>query len=608
MDNNEVNSYKSSRPKLILIPYILVSIFMVFFSIVGTLLNRNGNIIWTGSTTVKIVAAGVGGGIAAGLLVGYGIYFTGLFISRLGSKVKIKGDRIKPLFKKPLFIGLAAAVIIVLCYLPGFLAYYPGICSYDSGVQAEQFFTGSYYQHHPVLHTLCIEWCLRAGRLIWGNYNAGIALYSVIQLTIFAVIFAYGIALVFRWVSKRNLLWAYIFAVALTLFCGMFEFTKYMAVTVTKDGLFAMFFLLQFLVFVQLSEDIENNKTGKAVIGHYAAYGCALILCGLFRNNAAYALIVAALLESVAAFIKWIGYAGKRKKSSANVEKPIFQTILPIVTLVSVIITMLILKVMAGALNAAPGDKREMLSVPIQQMARTAVYHSGRMVIPEDDGTLDARTMAVIDEFFLYDSFPAYTQDIADPVKTNTNTYVARYKPKEFLYAYLTMLKNHPGDYLNAFVAVENGFLNVNDYSHATVNQKYATAGMGYVQTRTDNYFDTVGIYEDSKLPGLHKYMESWAEDNRYLSYPLIKYIYMPGAYLYIYLFTFIMLLKDRKKLVYPMLFVVLYYATCLLGPTVQMRYSYPFMMLCPFMMVFCVCIRNDNNELKDALGSEHQK
>ena len=603
MKNSDVKTYKIEKPKLTLILYILVSMFMVFFSITGTLLTNNGNIIWTESTTAKIVGASIGGGIVIGLAVGYGIYFANLLICKIGGKLKIKEEKIKPIFRSPLLIGIVAAVIILACYLPVFLAYYPGIASYDSSTQANMYFSGQYYEHHPLLHTLFIEWCLRAGYAVWGSYNAGIAIYSIIQLTIFDIIFAFGIALVFKWVSKRNLLWAYIFSAALTLFCGMFEFTRYMAISMTKDSLFSVFLLLQFLLFICLMEDTKKKKTGL-----YIAYICSLILCGLLRNNATYALILVAMFEGLVAFIKWIKYACIKKKNSLDAQKPIFQTKLTIVTVVAVVVTMIILNAMAKALNAIPGDKREMLSVPIQQMARTAVYHSGRMVVPEDDGTLDERTMAVIDEFFLYDGFPVYTQDISDPVKICTNTYVARYKTKEFMYAYLTMLKNHPSDYINAFVALENGFINVNDYSHAVVNQKKGLYGLGYATTRINDYYSTIGVYKDSKLPRLHEYMEEWANDNRYLDYPLIKYIYMPGAYLYIYLFAFITLLKDKRsvngrendknKLVIPMLFVMLYLASCLLGPTVLMRYVYPFMILCPFMTIFCACINSGDDEL----------
>lgn len=580
-----------NKPKKTLILYILVSMFMVFFSITGTILNNKGNLIWDGATTAKIVGASIVGGVVVGLAVAFGIYYANCLITWLGQKLVLNNDKIKPIFKKPIFIGGVSAVVILICYIPIFLAYYPGICSYDSGIQATQYFSGDYYEHHPLAHTLLIAGCLKVGYAVFGNYNAGIALYAFSQMLVFVLVFAFGIALVFKWVYKKSLVWAYIFSGILTLFCGLFDFTKYMAITVTKDCLFAIFFLLQFLLFTCVCENKNSSK--KKTVGLLIAYAVALVLCGIFRNNATYALIIAAMVEVAVALIKWIGYAIGKKKAKSLV-KPVFETVLPIATMAAVIVTMLILSIMGKVLNATPGDKREMLSIPIQQMARTAVYHSGRDVVPEDDGTLDDRTMAVIDEFFLYDSFPLYRQEISDPVKRYTNTYVARYKTKEFLYAYTTMLKNHPGDYINAFVAVENGFINVNDYSHATINQGEGVFGLGYVQTKWDSFFDVVGIYKDSKIPGLFEYLENWANENKYLNYPIIKYIYMPGAYLYIFLYAFITLLKDKKKkTACEMVFVLMYFASCLFGPTVQMRYVYPFMILAPFMTIFCASAEN---------------
>ena len=83
MKNIDVITYKIEKPKLTLILYILVSMFMVFFSITGTLLTNNGNIIWTESTTAKIVGASIGGGIVIGLAVGYGIYLANLLICKI---------------------------------------------------------------------------------------------------------------------------------------------------------------------------------------------------------------------------------------------------------------------------------------------------------------------------------------------------------------------------------------------------------------------------------------------------------------------------------------------------------------------------------------------
>lgn len=594
---------KVKRPEKSVVFYALVSVVMVFFTIVGTGLNNNGNIVWTAGTTAGILGASIGIGVVAGFLIYYAIVLAQKLIGLLGSKAKIDETKVKAVFKKPVFIGIAAWLIILGCYIPGFLAYYPGICSYDAGPQAMQIFTGEYYEHHPVVHTLLIEGCLKLGNAIWGSNEAGIAVYSVLQMIVFATVFAFGTALCFKLVARKNLLWGYILSALTILFCGAFEFNRYMAITVTKDCLFSMFFLLQFLLFICI---LDANASNKRNIGLYAGYGISLVLCGVLRNNATYALAAVMMLEIIVCIIKWCLYAGAKRKAGSidkqidksiertadkatdkATDKPVFITTVSLVTLAAVVISMMVIKLVGSLTNATPGDKREMLSVPIQQMARTAVYHSGSMVVSEDDGTLDSDTMALINEFLLNESFKLYEPDISDPVKRNTNTYVVRYKTAAFARAYMKMLKEHPGDYINAFVAVENGFVNINDTSHAFVNQKVVTDGMGYVQTRWDTYLYDSNLHEQSKLPGLHERMEEWAAQNAYLKYPVFRFLYMPGIYLYIYIFAVITMLKDKKKFLLPvMAFAILYFASCLLGPTVQMRYVYPFMILCPFMLL----------------------
>ncbi|MCQ2494025.1 MAG: DUF6020 family protein [Lachnospiraceae bacterium] len=608
--------YTDIKPKKIIILYALISVVMVFFAIVGTKLNASGNIVWNAKTAAVISALSIGLGVVCGFAIFYATILVQKLIAYMGGRLRLEGDKVPGGLKKPWVIGIIAGVFILACYIPGFLACYPGICSYDAGPQAMQIFTNEYYQHHPLVHTLLIKACLNIGMAIGGSYETGIAVYSIIQMLIFAAVFAFGISVAFRLISQKSLLWAYIWSVIVAVFCGLFEYNRYMAITVTKDGLFAVFFLLQFVLFVCMLDKVGN---GQKIKGLYAAYGISLVLCGVLRNNAIYALAVVIPIEALICLIKWIGYRRGAKTNNdkptnnhtdkladkpANNprNKPTFETMLTVTTVAAVVLAFIVLKAVAGATNATPGDKREMLSVPIQQLARTAVYHSGQMVVPEDDATLDAESMALINDFFLYDSFKLYEPDISDPVKRNTNTYVARYRAKEFLKTYVGLLGKYPGDYVNAFVAVENGFLNINDTSHAFVNQKDYSNGMGYVQTHWDMYIADNGINQNSKWPALYEKMESWASGNKYLDYPIVRYFYMPGMYLYIFLFAFATLIKDNKKsLLTELGIVILYFATCLLGPTVQMRYVYPFVIICPFMLLMSVCLdRNEKENNKE--------
>ena len=237
--------------------------------------------------------------------------------------------------------------------------------------------------------------------------------------------------------------------------------------------------------------------------------------------------------------------------------------------------------------HAEQGDRREMLSMPIQQMSRCMIYHGGVGVLPEDDSTMTEQDKALINDFILDEAYRDYDPGIADPVKRHTNTYVVRYRSGEFIKTYLHLLSAYPGDMINAALAVDAGFLSPFDTTHATVNQTGEKEGLGYVQTRWDEgVLNERGIYKDSKFPWLYERLENWAENNGYLRIPLLKYIFVPGSYLWLYLGqAAVLFITDRKRFCLPLVIVGGYYGTMLLGPTVQMRYVYPVMLALPYLL-----------------------
>ena len=226
--------------------------------------------------------------------------------------------------------------------------------------------------------------------------------------------------------------------------------------------------------------------------------------------------------------------------------------------------------------------------MPIQQLARTMVYHGGVGVIPEDDGAMSDKDRALINDFILDEGYKSYRPDFTDPVKRHTNTYVARYRAKEFLSTYIGLFLQFPGDYLNAALAVNAGYLYPGDVTHAVINaQEGQAAGGGYVQTRWDEAtLNGMGIYKDSKWPALRERMEKWAGDNAYLNLPVLKYLFVPGIWIWLYLLLTGWLLIRRKFMeCIPLTLVFGYFLTLLLGPTVQLRYLYPVIAAFPFLL-----------------------
>ena len=231
-----------------------------------------------------------------------------------------------------------------------------------------------------------------------------------------------------------------------------------------------------------------------------------------------------------------------------------------------------------------PGDAEH---ADPKQLSRCMIYHGGVSVLAEDDNTMDAADKALINDFILDEAYRDYDPGIADPVKRHTNTYVARYRSGEFIRVYLHLLTQYPGDMINAALATNAGFLSPFDTTHADVNRVEGRAGLSYVQTRWEE--DTLndrGIYKDSKWPWLFEQLESWAENNSYLRTPVLKYLFVPGSYLWLYLaLAAVLVIVDRKRFCLPLAIVAGYYGTMLFGPTVQMRYVYPVMLALPYVL-----------------------
>ena len=459
---------------------------------------------------------------------------------------------------------LGSLLLLLLAWLPVYLAYYPGICAYDAPVQTGQIMEHYYFDHHPIMHTLLLQGMLWLGFHIFGSVNAGMACYTAAQMLLLAGSMAYGM-----WVLHRRK--APVAAQLSVLLLGMFfPFHWYMSVSMTKDSVFSAFLLLQLLSLTDLlMEDRRSIRPGIRDL----LFGIGTVGMILFRNNGKYAMIVLlAFLFLMFCFGKWARKLWGR---------------LFVVSTVAFGVGLFVLFAVFNITHAEQGDRREMLSMPIQQMARCMVYHGGVGVLPEDDGTMTEQDKALIHDFILDEAYRDYDPGIADPVKRHTNTYVVRYRSGEFIKTYLHLLSAYPGDMINAALAVDAGFLSPFDTTHATVNQTGEKEGLGYVQTRWDEgVLNERGIYKDSKFPWLYERLENWAENNGYLRIPLLKYIFVPGSYLWLYLgLAAVLFITDRKRFCLPLIIVGGYYGTMLLGPTVQMRYVYPVMLALPYLL-----------------------
>ena len=557
----ENNTMISMRKGCVLFSLIGFTFFFCCFT--GYRLAEEGNIIWTAKYTLSLLVQCLAAGILAGSVLCMVIYYAVAHSD--GSRGKAGSVRLPG----PAICFLAAWLLIFLAWLPGFLAYYPAVCSYDITVQTGQIAAHAYNDHHPLAHTLLLEGFMKLGAEVFGDTNAGIAAYALAQMAFLASAFAAGIAMLRSWRAK----WPWL--VLLLLYSMFFPFHRYMSISVTKDTVFSAWMLLQLFCLTGVVRKGANSfKPGKWDIG----FGVSTVGMILFRSNGRYALLVLLVFLAVSSLM------GRKNRR-------LFTRLL-INGVLGFLVGSMLLSGLFKLTCAQQGDRREMLSMPIQQLARCMVYHGGVGVLPEDDNTMSEEHKALINDFILDEAYKAYRPDISDPVKSHTNTYVVRYRMKDFVSAYLELFLKYPGDYLNAVLAVNAGYLYPGDTSHAYINVNGRDSGLGYIQTRwVEEELNPRGIYKDSKWEWLHGRMEKYADENAYLNTPVIRYLLVPGTYLWLYLvLACYLVIRKRFRLLLPLTLVLGYYVTLFLGPTVQMRYLYPVMCALPFLFAMFIC------------------
>ncbi len=564
----------------------ILGCLFVFFAKTEKDLAATGNIVWTAGYVAGTLLWTVLLGCLLGGIGTWGVY---MVLTRCNSRDRATASDDKqcegnvrfPGIKKlsawiqkrsDLQVLFGSLLLLLLAWMPVYLAYYPGICAYDAPVQTGQIVDHYYFDHHPIVHTLFLQGMLWLGSHIFGSVNAGMALYTAAQMLLLAGSMSYGLLALHR--RKIGTGWQLVI-----LLLGMFfPFHWYMSVSMTKDTVFSAFFLLQLVSFTELlKEDRRSLRLGAGDL----LFGIATVGMILFRNNGKYAMIVLLVFQ-----VLTVCFGKKARKLWGR---------LLAISLAAFCVGLFVLSAVFSATHAEQGDRREMLSMPIQQMARCMVYHGGIGVLAEDDGTMDDADKSLINDFILDEAYREYAPGFADPVKRHTNTYVARYRSGDFIRTYLHLLTEYPGDMINAALATNAGFLSPFDVTHAEVNQVEGRAGLSYVQTRWEE--DTLnerGIYKDSKWPWLFTQLENWAENNSYLQIPVLKYLFVPGSYLWLYLaLAVILVIADKKRFCLPLAIVAGYYGTMLLGPTVQMRYVYPVMLALPYLLALASEKRN---------------
>lgn len=453
-----------------------------------------------------------------------------IFLWEAASRISARFQRgISRGMERPMFCYHAFyTVLLLLCWLPAFLSIFPGVFSYDAYAEWMQVKTGAITSHHPVVHVLLTGGLMEAFHRLTGNYNSGIAAYTLLQMFVTANILSLTVCYMGqKGIGRTGRL--------LTLFFyGFSPVIQLFAICTTKDVLFSAFELLFFLLVIQLTREPSHFfESKKLQIGFVLAAFCTMI----FRNNGLY--IVLLMLPLLAfQYRKYL--------------KKLFLLIAGILLLYG-----LYRGPVYAVLSVTPGGVEEMLSVPIQQMAR--VYHY-------DYDSLNPEDLDLLYQILPHENLDSYKSTVADPVKSGFCQEGFSAHRKEFIRLWIQWGIEHPLTYINSFLI-------------GTVDYWYPGAVVdGYKDSYgKSSYFDyrvAEPGEENVLLPKLHRFYETISWDKKAQQFPLAFLVLSPGWYLLVFFTIFMYLWCYRKKrLLLPLMILLLSVATVLLGPIALVRY-----------------------------------
>ena len=478
---------------------------------------------------------------------------TFLIMTRLD---KVRKDATSPSlhgpFPRKLFLTLSASFFIL--YIPALLAAFPGFFCYDASLEAYMVFTFKYSNHHPLIHQLLLGNCLRLGYRLFGNYNAGVTLYVIFQMIVMSAVFAFLLATLRQMNVKKPAL------IISFIFLAFFPTIQIFVVCTTKDVLFSagtVLFTTALLRYIS-----AHRKSDLWIL----FISVCLIL--FFRNNGIYILPILAV-------IIFVFFKEQRR------------TLIPI--LAGIVLYIVTTESLIALLPAKRGEQAEMLSVPMQQLARAYTLNKESFTQEELDT--------------LYNIFPEvilerYNPKLADDIKFNF--LEDNFKADRGRYAGLwwnIFLKN-PGHYVDAFLIMTDGYW----YPGAAITG-YEGKQIGTFTYGESSYFQ----YESEPpavsspiLKGLNSFYKSLSLDIKWQKIPILNLILSPATYIWIFLFSTASALKSKNDMKLLFFMPLLLLLTLLLGPIALVRYALPFMFLTPLGVMNTADIRKGSaNESK---------
>lgn len=435
------------------------------------------------------------------------------------------------------YFWLIAAAVILLCWLPFFLAYFPGLISVDSAVQFNQALQGEYSNWHPVLHTFLLGIFIQIGDAL-GNLTLGIALAVFVQMLATALIFGWIVRWTYKTFNKRwpvYLIW---------VFFALCPIVAAFAITPWKDIIFSALCLL---LFTQLWDIIRQHRIARFTLRTILPLLLNSIIITFFRNGAIFIIITVAI-------VLFVYFKNNRRLIAA--------LFLPAIFLVAIV-----QGPVYHALGITGSPFLESMSIPAQQLAYTAKYGQ----LTEDEWAALHRIADVEKLVTTYEPMQA------DAAKNSFDYDLVEANKGEFLKLWFSALTHNFRQYVAAYLF----------HAYAYWYPGAPSWSVAYGNTHDQTWL--AGDYEDIALLGPHAQKLIYFSTRQMSSSIWLGWTTSVGFLIWFLIFTiFVYLYQKRSRRLLPLVFLFVYLILLFGSSPVSwiFRYVYFVFLLAPILVI----------------------
>ena len=450
------------------------------------------------------------------------------------------------------YVDVLTFGFMLLCWLPVLLAVYPGFFVYDAQEEWLQVASRNFTTHHPLVHVLLLGGIVCAVHKVTDSYNLGIACYMTVQMLIVSGCFTYLLVFMRRRKVAKGV------RIASLVYFAFFPVIVMFTLCSAKDTIFTAALLMLLLALIDLGSDSGRFFASRNQMALFVLSALAMML---FRKNGVYAFAVMALILLL--YVNKKFYSGKTiRDSHEKAQRPYLRKMALLLAIIFASYFM-INSVLILALHAKNEENQEILTVPIQQLARTYKFNP-EAFDPEDVAALHA----VLPE----EALVLYNPKLSDPVKVHFRNNVYAANKTRYAKLWLKIGLRKPLSYINAWLMNSYGF-----WYPDTVIDVYSGNTVFTFTYDESSYFgyevEEPG-YRDSKIPWLDKAYRKLSLEISQEKVPIYSMLYSPGGIFWGIAFVFAyMLYRKKYHIVVPYMMVLIVWLTVILGPTYLPRY-----------------------------------